>query len=602
VRHYVVPALLLLVLSGGTGGRHFTAEARDADRKNEVLMDPRTLGRHTRPQYAAIAFHDIVDRDNDDDNAVTAANLISFFEWLRANKWTAITLDDIELARSAKKPLPDHAILITFDDGYRSLYTRAYPLALAYKVPIVAALVGSWMQGPKRPGRQVGTDRIPGTDDLISWNEAREMAKSGLVEFASHSYDLHHSQSAGPEGVMEPAGVTRLFDAAGGYETEDAYRKRIRRDLEQSRALMEHELGRAPRAIVWPFGRYTQIGSQEALAAKYEFIVTMDSEPGFPEDLPVVPRLFPVRDPDLPTMVTTIVPELSGAVRLVSLNPGLLQPTDSAGFERALGAAIERVRGLGATAVVVDAAVRGAGGRLQAAWFPNRVLPVKADVLSRITWQMRTRAHVEVVVSLPFASVRRAAPDDESVLRLYADLGANALADALLIGPAPSLAAMTVDRSSSLMRWEVRRRRNEVKLSMLPPEGALALRAFDAFERERPGDRLFLLASSVEAAPSAIADLTLIEAPPLEKQFAQLVNRLSAANWFAPSLRYRFGVWLRSEQPPSASALSNDVRLFQRRGGIGFGWEPDDPIADEPRSEIAAPNVSAARFPLLRNR
>jgi biofilm PGA synthesis lipoprotein PgaB len=69
-------------------------------------------------QFVSIAFHDVVDFRGDlDDDAVTVDRLIGFFEWLRANRWTAITLDDIEAARLGKKPLPERAILITFDDG-----------------------------------------------------------------------------------------------------------------------------------------------------------------------------------------------------------------------------------------------------------------------------------------------------------------------------------------------------------------------------------------------------------------------------------------------------------------------------------------------------
>ena len=38
-----------------------------------------------------------------------------------------ITLDDIAHARQGQRRLPDKAILITFDDGYRSLYSRVFP-------------------------------------------------------------------------------------------------------------------------------------------------------------------------------------------------------------------------------------------------------------------------------------------------------------------------------------------------------------------------------------------------------------------------------------------------------------------------------------------
>ena len=134
------------------------------------------------------------------------------------------------------------------------------------------------------------------------------MARSGLVEFASHSYDLHHSELGDPQGSQMPAAATLVFDSARRYETEDAYRKRIRADFERSRTLMQRELGRAPRALVWPYGRYTGAAQEEALAAGYGFLLTMDPEPGFAEDLPRVPRLLPVRDPNLPMMVTSVTP------------------------------------------------------------------------------------------------------------------------------------------------------------------------------------------------------------------------------------------------------------------------------------------------------
>jgi poly-beta-1,6-N-acetyl-D-glucosamine N-deacetylase PgaB len=409
---------------------------------------------------------------------VTASNLVSFFEWLHANSWTAITLDDLERARSGVRALPNRAVLITFDDGYRSLYTRVYPLLLVYKFPVVAALVGSWMEGTKRETVREEDNLIPGTDALITWDEAREMARSGLVEFASHSYELHHSRVANPLGGDQPAGVTLEYYTGKGYETEASYRQRIRADLEHSRALMQKELGRPPRALAWPFGRYTQAARQEALAAKYEFLLTMDPEPGFPEDLPQVPRLYPVRDPDLPTMVDRVVPDPSGAVRLVGLNPSTLLGRDARAFEKKLGAAIERVRVLGATTVIVDAAIRGASNQLEGVWFPNQLLPVKADVLSRIVWQMRTRAHVQVAVSVPVSAARATLGSDDAVLRLFEDLGYSASADALLLDQAPALAAIPLDSAAGRFSWEVRRRRNAVNLSSFPAADALALRLF----------------------------------------------------------------------------------------------------------------------------
>ena len=565
---------------------------------NRVAPRPSITG--GRPHYVAVAFHDVVDQrgSSANDETVTASNLVSFLEWLHANNWTAITLDDIARARAGTRPLAAHAVLLTFDDGYRSLYTRVYPLLLAYKIPEVSGHVGSWMEWPNLGTTRRGNDLVPGTDDLVFWDQAREMAKSGLVEFASHSYDLHHSHTANPQRGEQPAGITLQYDITKGYETEDEYRQRIRSDLERSRALMQRELGRAPRAVVWPYGRYTRAAREEALAARYEFLLTMDPEPGFPEDLPQVPRLLPVRDPNLPTMVSSIVPDPPGAVRLVGLNPAALVSENAAIFEKNLSAAIERVRALGATTVVVDAAVSGPQGRLEAVWFPNRVLPMKADVLARVVWQVRTRARVEVAVTLPVSAARTALGDDAAVLRLFEDLAYHEAGDALLLENAPTLAAIPLENSAGLFRWAVRRRRNGLNLSRLPAGDALALMAFFEIERVRPANRLFLLAPSVGEAPSGVADLTLVEAPVELGPFRQVVERLTTAGWLNPDRRYNTGVWIRSEKPPSAEALSANVRLFQRRGGVAFGWEQDDPAGDEPKARLAAPSVSAARFPL----
>ncbi len=565
-----------------------------------VSLVPLTAGESfaARPQYVSVVFHDVVDRHTGAGDSVTADHLVAFFEWLRGNGWTPITLDDIERAGSGTRPLPDRAVLITFDDGYASLYTKVYPLLLAYKIPVVAALVGSWIEGTVPETMRVGDDLIPGTSTLITWDKAREMARSGLVEFASHTYDLHRSQLVNPQGGQEPAAITLAWDASSGYETEISYRRRIRTDLEKSSELMQRELGRAPRAIAWPFGRYTQAAQEEAQAAKYQFLLTMDPEPAFPDDLPRVARMYPTGDPDLRSMIIRLGAEQPTAVRLVHLDPGALWAGDSERFEKSLGSAIERIRALGATAVVVDAAIRGTSGRLEGVWFPNRVLPMKSDVLSRIVWQMRTRARVSVAVSLPVSAARATVGDDDGVMRLFEDLGYSVVADALLLDPAPALAAIPAKDFSSRSPWEVRRKRNSLDILSLPAPDALALRAFFAFARVRQKALLFLLAQSIGTSPSGVADLTLVEGPLAAKPFGQVVDRLVAAGWLTPTCRYSSGIWIQGEKPPSAAALSTDVRLFERRGGIAFGWEQDDPVADEPKAALAAPAVSAAQFPL----
>jgi biofilm PGA synthesis lipoprotein PgaB len=253
-------------------------------------------------RFVSVAFHDVVDFPGDlDDDAVTVDHLIGFFEWLLANRWTAITLDDVEAARLGKKPLPERAILITFDDGYRSLYTRVFPLLIAYRIPAVCPLTGAWMDAPMDATVRYGNRDLPRAK-FLSWEEAREMARSGLVEFASHSYDLHRGVRGNPQGNELAAGWARIYRPDRGYESAAEFRQRIAGDLARSRDLLASRLGKKPRAIAWPFGRYNGTDIEVAKASGFTFALTLDPEPADVARPMALSRFLPTNDPKLATI------------------------------------------------------------------------------------------------------------------------------------------------------------------------------------------------------------------------------------------------------------------------------------------------------------
>jgi peptidoglycan/xylan/chitin deacetylase (PgdA/CDA1 family) len=550
-------------------------------------------------RFVAVAFHDVVDYPGDrDGDAVTVDRLIGFFEWLRGNGWTAITLDDVAAAARGR-PLPEKAILLTFDDGYRSLYTRVFPLALAYRMPVVAALVGSWLDAPLDGKVRYGDVEVP-RRDFISWDEARVMAASGLVEFASHGFDLHRGVRANPQGNLIAAAATLAWSQDAGYESAAEFRRRIAADLERSRAQMARELGRAPRAIVWPFGRYNAAALEAAGELGFEFALTLDPEPADASRPTALARYLPTRDPTLRTIASALRFEdvLPAARRLVCVDPAALWTADPAATDEWLGRAIERLRTLGASAVVIDAAVADGGGRLTGAWFPTRELPLAGDFLSRVTWQMQSRAGVTAYARLPLAAAARTLGDPARVRALARDLGAHAAIAGLFLDDVPGLVARTQPAGSGAP-WEVRRRRDAVGAAGLDALEALALEAFRAVERERPGLRLALVAPpEAPPAPSAIADLTLFPARADAASAAEAAARLGRAGALAPSVARRVGLWFASAGPPGAADLAAATRRFQVAGGTGIGWCRDDPLADRPAAARAGPSVSSATFPV----
>jgi len=146
--------------------------------------------------------------------------------------------------------------------------------------------------------------------------------------------------------------------------------------LQQSIAVMTRELGRAPRAIAWPYGRYTQSAVEVATALGFRFALTFDPEPALASRPLAIARFSLSTGSLLPQLVERLQAGdmLPRVRRFVRLRPSSLWRPDPAETERLLGAAIERVRILGATAIVIDAVEPGPDGR-PAAWFPTRLVP-----------------------------------------------------------------------------------------------------------------------------------------------------------------------------------------------------------------------------------
>lgn len=550
-------------------------------------------------RFSVVVFHDVVDREEDlDGDAVTTARLVEFFDWVRAGGWTPISLDDVAAAARGARPLPERALLVTFDDAYRSVYTRVYPLALAYRIPVVVAVVGSWVDAPMDATVRYG-DRDVSRRNFIAWSEAREMARSGLVEFASHSFDLHRGVTGNPQGDQLPAAAARVYSPGTGYETEVQYRTRIRTDLARSRTQLARELGRPPRALVWPYGRYSGAALEEARAAGFEFVFTLDPEPGDAARPLAIGRYYPTGNPTLGAIADKLRFDnlLAPAQRFVCVDPAALWSADPVEADARLGRAIERVRALGATAIALDPFVRGPDRQIEAAWFQTGVLPVRADYLSWLAWKFETRAGASAYLRLPIVAVDAATGGAARTAALLQDLGAHVPFSGALIEEGTSdLAAFRSGGDGAPPT--VRRTREAIDPRHLSPADRRALETFRLLEQVRPALRLALFADEVAPRASGAAELTFLRSALAPDDVRRAVDRLSAAGALAPDRARRIGLWLDGTTPPEAAALSATVRAYQVRGGTAIGWCPDDPAGDVPAAAIVGPSVSAATFPL----
>ncbi|MGB3288959.1 MAG: poly-beta-1,6-N-acetyl-D-glucosamine N-deacetylase PgaB, partial [Burkholderiaceae bacterium] len=354
--------------------------------------------------FLALAYHDVEDSDPDQAYvSVRTDHLIEQFAWLRENGYQPVTVDQILAAGNGGKPLPPKALLLTFDDGYRSFYTRVFPLLQAYNWPAVLAPVGSWIDTPDDQMVDFGgkpTER----ERFLTWKQIREMAKSGLVEIGAHSDALHYGIVANPQGNLEPAAAARAYDpAAGRYETDQAYRKRIGDDIDRITAKIRRATGKTPRVWVWPYGAVGGEALKMVQDKGYLMAMTLDNGLGDARNLTNVPRVLVSNDPSLQNFAqASMVMEDNETMRVAHVDLDYVYDEDPEQMERNLGELVQRIADMQITTVFLQAFADPDGsGRIKSLYFPNRHLPMRADLFNRAAWQLKSRAFVDVYAWMP---------------------------------------------------------------------------------------------------------------------------------------------------------------------------------------------------------
>jgi biofilm PGA synthesis lipoprotein PgaB len=362
-----------------------------------------------------LAYHDVRDSVRDDFDrdqyAISTRNLIDHFTWLKVHGFTPVSIDDLIAAERGVRPLPDKAVLLTFDDGFKSVYTHVYPLLELFDYPAIVSIVTEWIESDvavEQSGRTLTRH------DFLTWDEIAKLRASGLVEIASHSHALHRGISGNPQGNQQPAGVTAMY-ADGAYESRADYAGRIHADLAQSVALIERYTGTRPRVIAWPYGAHNAILDQTAAELGMAVDLTLDDGTNDAHDLHKLARHLIQANPGIEALAYALLyPAPQPLVRAAQVDLDYVYSDDREEQERNLGQLLDRIRALEITHVFLQAfADPDADGGAQELYFPNSLLPMRADLFNRVAWQLKTRANVLVYAWLPLLSFEGPALDPD---------------------------------------------------------------------------------------------------------------------------------------------------------------------------------------------
>lgn len=187
-------------------------------------------------RFPVLMYHHVLDsRKKLNKYTISSAEFESDLQYIQKCGYTTVTVQDLINYCEKGTKLPDKPIMITFDDGYESVYVNAYPLLKKYKMKAVINVIGKY------------ADLYSDCDDHninyshITWDQLREISQSGVFEVQNHTYDLH--KNGGRKGIGKMSG-----------ESEQHYHDTIANDIIKMQQRTKEMLGITPSAFAYPFG------------------------------------------------------------------------------------------------------------------------------------------------------------------------------------------------------------------------------------------------------------------------------------------------------------------------------------------------------------
>ena len=192
-------------------------------------------------QVPILMYHNLAQEGSGSDT-ISVQRFEEHLAALQDAGYTTITFQDLLAYVEQGTELPEKPVLLTFDDGYESNYTLAYPLLQQYQMKATIFVIGVSMG--KDTYKDTGQAMIP----HFTQEQAAEMEASGLVAIESHGYDMHEVQGRDPEPIR--VGILPRED-----ESEWDYAAFLREDCQA----MTDLLGTTPGVLAYPYGYASEL-------------------------------------------------------------------------------------------------------------------------------------------------------------------------------------------------------------------------------------------------------------------------------------------------------------------------------------------------------
>lgn len=167
-------------------------------------------------------------------------------EWLKAHGYSVISLDTaMGYVNGKVKTIPAKSVVITVDDGHKSVYSDMAPMVKKYKIPVTLFIYPSAISNAKY---------------AMNWEQLRELETTKLFRVESHTY--WHPNFKKEKKKLSPEEYAAFVD----------------KQLGGAKKKLEERMGHEIKYLAWVFGIYDEGLLVDAKKMGYAAAFTIDRQ------------------------------------------------------------------------------------------------------------------------------------------------------------------------------------------------------------------------------------------------------------------------------------------------------------------------------------
>lgn len=208
-----------------------------------LLFEGFSWGVEAEKEIPILCYHRFGAKVNDSMTIKTSV-FAEQLAWLKSNDYKVISLENaIKYLKGEIKTIPDRSVVITVDDGHRSVYSDMAPLVKKYAIPVTLFIYPS---------------AISNASYAMTWKQLRELEATTFFRVESHTY-WHPN-----------------FKREKKKLSSEKYKKFVGLQLAGAKRKLEDKMGHEVKYLAWPFGIYDKELEEQATQAGYVAALTIE--------------------------------------------------------------------------------------------------------------------------------------------------------------------------------------------------------------------------------------------------------------------------------------------------------------------------------------